>query len=121
MPADQLRLDLRCPACRWAQECGEADVAQWLRSQQMLKRNPHASREELRELLLAVAPRLKCPQCGATGLVASPSPEDSAEWPGSAKCEICGQSIPPERLEVFPGDSHLREVPAEKRTGTGRR
>jgi hypothetical protein len=93
---------LRCPACSWAQECGEAETVRQLRTIGMLKRNPHATPLELRELIFAAASRITCPQCSRVGLIATDAPEQDALWPAARRCAICGLPIPEDRLEVFP-------------------
>lgn len=102
MPADGLHMDLSCPHCSWALECNEAEILRRVTDAGLVKRNSQLTSPEVRELTLAFASRLVCPTCGHAGLhaVDSPDPEDS--WPTAARCEICGQPIPPERLEVFP-------------------
>lgn len=69
----------------------------------MLKRNPHATSAELRELILAAAGRMTCPECGHIGLITADAPEQEALWPTAPCCTICGRPIPEERLEIFPG------------------
>jgi hypothetical protein len=101
MSSGRLHIDLQCRQCAWAQECREAEVAGWLRRAGMLKRNPQATPEEMRELILAVAARLACPQCGHIGLAAADAPDEEALWPAARRCEVCGKPIPPERLDVF--------------------
>ena len=109
MPVEpELIIDLACPHCPWAEVCGPQQIVAWLHGAGMLKRNPHPSRDELRELLLAVAPRLACPQCSRLGLHAQEGCEQTADWqtagpPTATRCQMCGQPIAAERLEIFPG------------------
>jgi hypothetical protein len=102
MPDELLRIDLRCGVCSWAQECAEPDIVRWLSTIGMLKRDPQAEPAVLRELILAAAGRLTCPDCNQIGLIAGDTPEHDALWPTARRCAICGQPIPPERLEIFP-------------------
>lgn len=99
---DDFRLDLACSACGWAEECGWQQIDGHLRSAGLLKRNPHPSHDELRELLFGVADRLACPECRHTGLRISESPLASDDWQAAPRCQQCGGPIDPERLEVFP-------------------
>ena len=99
---DELRLDLECTACGRAEECDQARIERRLREGGLLKRNPHPSRDELRELIFGVAARLACPQCGHVGLSVEKSPEPQSDWQAAPRCQQCGQLIDPERLEVFP-------------------
>jgi DNA-directed RNA polymerase subunit M/transcription elongation factor TFIIS len=100
--ADDLRMDLACPKCGWAEEAEARQIERRLRDAGLLKRNPHPSRDELRELLLGVAVRLNCPECNHAGLTVHKSPEPEGDWQAAPCCQQCGQPIDPERLEVFP-------------------
>lgn len=102
MSNEPLRIELSCPVCSWRQECGEHEVAGRLRAVGMLKRNPHPTRLELRELVMAAAGRMACSNCGQVGLLATDAPDESDLWPSARRCSICGRVIPAERLEVFP-------------------
>ena len=97
-----LRMDLGCSACGWAGECDQAGIERRLRDAGFLKRNPHPTRDELRELVVGVADRLICPQCGQRGLTVRKSPEPEGDWQAAPRCQQCGQPIDPERLEIFP-------------------
>jgi transcription elongation factor Elf1 len=99
---DMLRMDLSCSACGSAEECDAARIERRLRDAGLLKRNPHPSRDELRELVVGVAGRLSCPNCGHVGLHVQPSPEPETDWQAAPRCQQCGQPIDPERLEIFP-------------------
>jgi predicted RNA-binding Zn-ribbon protein involved in translation (DUF1610 family) len=74
----------------------------WLLRAGMLRRNAKPSLGEMRELLPTAAPALTCPDCGHSGLLVGNESEEEASWPGTRRCQSCGQPIQPERLEVFP-------------------
>ncbi len=79
-----------------------AGAARWLSAAGRLKSKSEATREELRELALALAPQIACDACGELRLTALLVEDDPADWPEARRCEECGQLIPSERLEVFP-------------------
>ncbi len=109
--------DLSCRTCGFSEACGLDGAQRRLLSVGMLRRNREPTPEEVRELLLAVAPRLPCPGCGASGLLVEL--DDDVDWPQSAACEGCGEAIPPERLEVFPETTLC--VACQSKTDQGQR
>jgi predicted RNA-binding Zn-ribbon protein involved in translation (DUF1610 family) len=104
MPNSNPEYDLRCPACGWSAVCGPPQMIDWLARHRLIKSTSDIDIDVLAELFRTSAGRFVCPQCGQSGLVATPgeSLEDEA-WGEARKCESCGAPIPPERLEVFPG------------------
>jgi predicted RNA-binding Zn-ribbon protein involved in translation (DUF1610 family) len=79
-------------------------MLRWLKSAGMVRRDTAPEPELLPELFRAAAAKFACPKCGRLGLVAADAGEDDDEaWGMARKCVECGQPIPRERLEVFPG------------------
>jgi predicted RNA-binding Zn-ribbon protein involved in translation (DUF1610 family) len=55
------------------------------------------------ELSRSTADRFICDRCNHIGLSISEAHDDwDEDWELTRRCESCGQSIPPERLEAFP-------------------
>lgn len=107
MPTPSSEFDLRCLQCAWTIVCGHPQMADWLRRHRLIKSTSDIDTDMLTELFRTSAGRFTCPQCGEPALVASPSePLDDEAWGEARKCESCGASIPPERLEVFPETRH---------------
>ena len=79
-----------------------AGAASWLLSAGRLRSHSAATREELRELAVALAPQIACTSCGQMRLTAAIVEDDPAAWPEARRCEECGELIPPERMEVVP-------------------
>lgn len=77
-------------------------AASWLLAAGRLRTQSEATRDELRELVVALAPQIACSACGQLRLTASIIADDPADWPAARRCDDCGELIPPERLEVFP-------------------
>jgi len=95
--------DLRCPACLWIAVCGPPQMVEWLRAHRLVKSTGELETDVLVELFRTSADKFRCPQCGRTGLTATPAAaEDDEAWGQARKCESCGVIIPVERLEVFP-------------------
>jgi predicted RNA-binding Zn-ribbon protein involved in translation (DUF1610 family) len=83
-------------------------MIQWLRAIGMVRRDTAPELDLLGELFRTAAVRFTCPKCETVGLSAEPAdadPEaaDDEAWGMARKCDECGQPIPRERLEVFPG------------------
>jgi len=102
MPAPARYLDLRCPECRWRENCGPAEIVRWLTAARKLRPNRVPELEILYELFYAAAPALRCPQCTHVGLAVSNSLDEAHAWPGIPGCAACGKPIPRERLAVQP-------------------
>ncbi len=70
----------------------------------MVRRDTAPELELLGELFRTAAARFTCPKCQTVGLAAKAAEaEDDEAWGMARKCAECGQPIPRERLEVFPG------------------
>lgn len=95
--------DVSCPACAWSELCGPEAVARRLSAARKLKRNSELSLAMLGELFLAAAARLPCPECAHVGLVVRRATDLDTGWPGPRPCTACGNPIPEERLELYPG------------------
>lgn len=111
MPGPPL-IVVRCRSCGERVEITVAAAEERLRALGFLRRGGEPSHELLRELALeAVASGrlVTCPSCGGNTFAdaANDTPSgdagDSELWPGDVRtCEQCGQSIDPERVELFP-------------------
>jgi hypothetical protein len=95
-------VEIRCASCRWATMFDSGGVAGWLLSAGRLRSHSEATPDELRELAVALAPQIACPNCGQQRLSAVLIEDDPTDWPQAPRCEECGKLIPPERREVFP-------------------
>jgi Zn finger protein HypA/HybF involved in hydrogenase expression len=95
-------VELRCPACPWAEVCGPEAVAGWLRRARKLRARSAAEWDILHEVLQATAGQLACPGCGHVGLSIAPARDEAADWPGARPCSACGQTISEERLRAVP-------------------
>lgn len=93
-------LELRCPACGWAETCGEERIAAWLRKARKVRAGREPELEIMVEVLTATAGQLVCPACGRAGLAAGPAADD---WSEAGLCERCRQPISEERLRAVPG------------------
>jgi len=105
MPDSDPLWDVRCPACDWAEVCGPEEIRKHLTREGILRRNGNPSSEELRELMKAVHPRIRCPQCQHKGLSLRPvaEPAQDTAWGGPVKCKSCRQPIPAARVQALPG------------------
>ncbi|HUY87803.1 MAG TPA: TraR/DksA C4-type zinc finger protein [Pirellulales bacterium] len=102
MERETWHVEIRCAGCRWATMVDPAGAASWLSAAGRLRSHSEATRHELRELAVALAPQIACTNCGQTRLTAMLIEDDPAAWPEARRCDDCGELIPPERLEVFP-------------------
>jgi hypothetical protein len=75
-----------------------------LRSAGVLKSKSDSSPEVVRELFIASAARLRCPDCKAIGLATGETADalSDEDWGQARACEGCRAPIPPERLELLP-------------------
>jgi hypothetical protein len=110
-------LELRCRACSWRDLCGPEAVAAWLRKAKKLRAGRQPEQEILYEVFCATAGQLACPKCGAVGLVASPAPDDRADWPEARLCESCSKPIPKERLQALPGATRCAACQRDEEVG----
>jgi len=95
--------ELYCATCDWSEVITLSRAMVWLRRAKMSGAKSDPTPEEIRELLPVAAQRLECPDCGRQPLGIRAAEDDPSDWPEAAKCEVCGQPIPPERLEIMPG------------------
>lgn len=96
-------LRAKCRDCGWTARYNFEALRELLHSLGMLRRNPDAGAAEMVELAASAAPRMRCPDCSSVGSIGvQPVAEDEDSWQDSVACEICGQPIPAERIEVFP-------------------
>ena len=94
--------ELVCPQCSWSAVCIAETMLDWLRRHGRLKRADDVEAELVKELFVANANRFSCPNCRAVGLAAGPPREESEDWEVGRACEVCGEPISAERMEVFP-------------------
>jgi len=109
-------VELRCPACSWAEVCGPTGVTEWLRRARKLRARDLPEWEIMVEVLLAAGAKLECPGCGATGLAVGPA-DEADDWPETATCESCGKPIPVERLAALPGARRCAACQRAEETG----
>ncbi len=95
---------LVCSKCAERTTQGPVQMLSLLRSMGMLKRESEANDQIVWELMRAAAHRIACPSCGHTGVTLERVAEEhlTGDWLESRACEICGQVIPSERLELYP-------------------
>lgn len=94
--------EMHCPRCGWSEALGLTRAVFWLRKAKLMGAKSESTEDEIRELLPVAAERLTCPECGELPLVVRQPLDDGADWPQAARCEVCGQPIPQERLEIMP-------------------
>jgi hypothetical protein len=102
MERETWHVEIRCAACRFATMLDPAGAASWLLNAGRLRSHSEATRDELRELAVALAPQIACAECRELRLTAAIIADDPADWPEARRCDDCGELIPPERLEIFP-------------------
>lgn len=105
MNARPSRIGLSCPHCAARTVCGPDEMLRRLQSLGMLRREKHPDAALVAELFRSSLDRLPCSACGRTGLKISPAADardDDDAWGGARRCESCGCSIPPERLQLLP-------------------
>ena len=113
-----LSATLRCPACGWRTTAGAAEIVRRLRGLGLFRRAPDPPDDLVEELLGANLGRLSCDACGAAGLVlGDPEEDDGGGWEQVIACEVCGEPIPPERLEVVPGTRRCTRCQGEADAG----
>lgn len=101
--SEAIEQQLRCRACAWRRVCGFQGAVHWLRSLNMLKRNTRPDPALVAELLRSASGKLKCPGCGALGLIVEDAePENPEDWGEARACERCRKPIDRERLEIAP-------------------
>jgi hypothetical protein len=78
------------------------DLAAWLRSLGMLKRDDAREPEFLLQLANSAGAKRTCANCGSDGLGVAVA-DDADEWDLPRKdCAACGTRIPPERIAIYP-------------------
>jgi len=96
-------LELRCPTCGNRQLVDAAQMLDHLRELGMFKRQKQPDQALIHELYAQQAPWIACTQCGHVGCDQDSAPTmDDDQWGAARQCEVCGQLIAEERLEVFP-------------------
>lgn len=95
-------LELRCRQCAWSELCGVSEMINHLQRLGMMRRPKEVDPATVRELFLGSADRMACPDCGQAPLVPGPPEEEQAHWPGSRRCEGCGEVISSERVAAMP-------------------
>lgn len=93
---------LFCRACDYSDLVLAANAAGWLQKAGMQRSGSRTTPAELAELLPVAAGRIDCPGCGTRGLALRDWLADDAAWTTARRCESCGRSIEPERLEWMP-------------------
>ena len=95
-----MKLHWHCSSCGQDEVTPREEAALRLQSIGRLKRGVRVETDLLLELARISAKELTCSVCGAAGLELRdglPTQDDFGR-----RCEVCGQSIDPERLEIFP-------------------
>lgn len=79
-------------------------MLRWLQGVGMMRRAKEPDEPVIVELFAQSANRFQCPSCGHTGLAVEEAVDDGSDdaWGMARRCARCRQSIPPERLEIFP-------------------
>jgi len=93
--------EMRCPACDWLRVLDPAEVVRELTVAGKLRTGKSPDGDVALELLRLIAAGVPCGGCGRIGLLVAPYDEE-VEWDRTRRCEVCGEPIPPERLEVVP-------------------
>ena len=106
---------VECSHCGLRQECGPVQITKIMGASRLLK-GERWSYDALRELAIASAGRLRCPECGELGCRIEEISEE-ANWLEAKRCSNCGEVIEAERLEFFP--NALLCVPCQQREETG--
>jgi hypothetical protein len=93
---------VRCQRCPWNAVWGPEELLAALRQLGMLRRDGQPAPQLILQLAEANAGRLHCQTCQQPGLQLAPWTDDFDDDQTVRACEVCGQPISPERLEVFP-------------------
>ncbi len=94
---------LHCPSCDKVEFCNAERLVVRLRSHNMLRRNAEPDEGLLRILVAESSKNFECSECGRCPLeVSAEDPFDDGAWGDPVKCQICGETIPKERIEIFP-------------------
>lgn len=98
--ADFLR-EIQCRHCPWRRVWGPDEMIEQLRYLGSMRRNAKPDPDFLIQLFEGKLREITCPDCGSLGLVSREFKHED-DWGDARSCEICRQSIPAERLEIFP-------------------
>jgi predicted RNA-binding Zn-ribbon protein involved in translation (DUF1610 family) len=96
---------IHCPECDEQAVWGPAQMLEGLQQLGMLRRETRPDPELVVHLAEDAAQRLRCPHCQHPGLQLQPWSDDFDDFPSRRACEVCGEFIPVERLEIFPNAS----------------
>lgn len=125
-------LQVRCPVCSWSALCDLRDMMQRLRQARMLRREGQPDAELVLELFRAAGEKLACDGCSATGLFVELPDQEALDWSDAdwndadwndadggptRRCEVCGQTIPAERIELFPDALRCAKCQASQEKG----
>ncbi len=100
---DYRNMDVCCATCGHVRSVSLGQMVEHLRGLGMFKRQKEPDPQLVCELYASQIPLLRCGECGRIGFDAHAEEElDDAQWGGLRACEVCGQAIVAERLEVFP-------------------
>ncbi len=119
MSADQPQYpELSCRVCRWTEACGPTAMIRWLRATGKLRPQADLELELLYELFRVHAAGFACPACGNVGLAVGEAIDD---WSEDRRCEACGRTIAPERLEFLPNATLCASCQQDEERGRGKR
>ncbi len=68
----------------------------------MLRREAQPTEAVIRELALSQLPKMPCDRCHGHSLILEEVPDDFDDWGTGRLCDLCGQPLAPERLELYP-------------------
>jgi len=91
-----------CPYCDWREDRTVAELDSQLRGLGMIRREENADLDLMLELARVKKPDLRCPSCNRPGFTAEAVDPGEDEWGAGKPCANCGNTIPAERLELFP-------------------
>lgn len=122
MTDDYEYMQVRCPQCTWTALCDQRDMVQRLQKTGMLRREGKPDGQLVLELFRSACEKLACDDCGTTGLVVEVPDQDAlnwdeANWDQTRPCDVCGQPIPTERIELFPDAQRCAKCQASNERG----
>ena len=97
-------------------------MMQRLRRAKTLRREGQPDAELVFELFRSAGGKLACDRCLATGLIVELPDQDAldwneASWDQTRPCEVCGQPIAAERIELFPDALRCTKCQASQERG----
>ena len=101
MPDNDILKQLRCPHCNDRRIVGPEEMIEALRAVGKLRREAKPDWGMLLALFENEVATMRCKGCTMTGLILEAA-RDDFDFQDSKSCEVCGQMIPAERLEIFP-------------------